>query len=339
METFVMSDQQTAAGELIVVDWGTTNFRAFLLDKNAQIIKQVSAASGVLAVSNGQFEAALNNYISDWCCDKHIPVIMAGMVGSKVGWQDTGYLHCPVSLSKSAQHLVHLDVASSQQKFIVPGFKYQPQHGASDVMRGEEVQVFGALSIIEQEQGVISEAELARSIFCLPGTHSKWACVSKDCNGESVITRFSTHMTGEVFDLVTKHSILSAGLTQQNKEADTDLSQFLHGVSCSQSKGGLLHHLFSARTLQLENKLPEAAVYSYISGLIVGAELHSVIANEPVLEHIYLIGNNRLNNLYSAALLSLGYSSTILNSSQASINGMFAIAKQAELISSIEVTL
>ena len=64
-----------------------------------------------------------------------------------------------------------------------------------DVMRGEEVQILGAVAT-----GMIP----ADCLVCHPGTHNKWAVVA---GGRLV--RFHTVMTGEMFSLLKEHSILS----------------------------------------------------------------------------------------------------------------------------------
>ena len=62
-------------------------------------------------------------------------------------------------------------------------------------MRGEEVQILGALSTINSEKITI----------CLPGSHSKWATVV----GEDV-TEFNTYITGELFEAIKSHTIVGA---------------------------------------------------------------------------------------------------------------------------------
>ena len=85
--------------------------------------------------------------------------------------------------------LAHRDelTAQNRAKFqrVVPGVA---QYGESpNVMRGEETQIAGFLSLNPGFDGVI----------CLPGTHTKWAQVSA---GEVVSLR--SFMTGELFALL-----------------------------------------------------------------------------------------------------------------------------------------
>src|SRR3546814_8578864 len=133
-----------------------------------------------------------------------------------------------------------------------------------DVMRGEEAQVLGALAALPTAGGLI----------CLPGTHSKWVRVA-----DGVVQSFATYMTGEVFDLLQGHSILSRLMTKGAVAADR---WFLEGVLLGR-QGGLLNRLFSARSRPLTGDLPEAEVRSYLPGLLIGDELATAVTRKSVV--------------------------------------------------------
>ena len=100
-----------------------------------------------------------------------------------------------------------------------------------EFIRGEETQIAGLLPSIGDS-----------GLVCLPGTHSKWA----QHRGRPHCT-FTTHMTGEAFAALSQHTIL--GRLMKGEEADANA--FDLGVARSADPGGLLHHLFGARTLVL----------------------------------------------------------------------------------------
>ncbi|MBQ4891641.1 2-dehydro-3-deoxygalactonokinase [Shewanella sp. MMG014] len=340
-----MIEKSSSQPALIAVDWGSSNFRSFLLDQRGQILSEVSAAKGMLNLDKEQFESTLFQQISPWINDQgktenssntksRLPILMAGMVGSAQGWSDAGYISCPADAMQAAEQLHKVTNQAQLNIHIVPGVKCQTSHLQPDVMRGEEVQAFGAVALLEQELGLLNNTQLEKLVFCLPGTHSKWIRMAKSDAGDAVIDDLSTHMTGEVYNLIVEHSILGKGLANTNNEMAFDIASFLQGVHTSQREGGLLHHLFSARTLRLEQRLTESDVTSYISGVLIGAELNAVLTSSPNLEHIYLIGGSQLNYLYSEALKELGYLSTTVSSSKASAVGMLNIAKQAKLVTS-----
>ena len=56
-------------------------------------------------------------------------------------------------------------------------------------------------------------------------------------------------------------------------DGELDAEAFERGVRYALHSGTLLHAAFSARTLALFDRLPAAALPSYLSGLVIGEEL------------------------------------------------------------------
>ena len=246
---------------MIAIDWGTTSFRAYRLDRQGNVVESRASDKGIMAVPPGP--AVLEEVIPDW---NERPIVMSGMVGSRQGWVEAPYVACPAGLDDLAKALKKV----SRDVWIVPGVSCK--HSVPDVMRGEEVQVLGA-----GEDG----------LFCLPGTHSKWVEVR---NGR--IERFSTHMTGEVYAVLKQHSILG----RMMQEGAPDPGAFVQGIRRSGEEGGLLHHLFGVRTRALLDGLQPGASPSYLSGILIGHELRSQRAQE-----LKLIGDPVLVELYAQA--------------------------------------
>lgn len=330
-----MNNSNSNLPALIVVDWGSSNFRAFLINNEGAILDTVNGDLGVLNIKNGCIETVLLGYISPWIADKKLPIMMAGMVGGAIGWQDTGYVNAPCTSADMANNLQLAKNKSNLDIRIVPGVKYVMENNVCDVMRGEEVQVFGAVLAVEKQSGELSNKTLSETMFCLPGTHSKWVEVAKDTQQKTVITSLSTFMTGEMFNLLSKHSILSDGLDSLDI-TQTDIPSFIKGVGVSQTKTSLLSALFSARTLKLDKQLLAEHVPSYLSGLLIGAELAGIKTQLNDIKHVYLIGNSSLNTLYCEALKELGFTSSILSSATASTIGMFTLAVKAGFITDKE---
>ena len=67
---------------------------------------------------------------------------MAGMVGSRNGWVEAPYLHCPCGPRTLAARLTAVP-GLGRDVLIVPGVDMRWADGSYDVMRGEETQVFG----------------------------------------------------------------------------------------------------------------------------------------------------------------------------------------------------
>lgn len=291
---------------IIAVDWGTSSFRAYLLDGGGAIAERHEAAGGILRVRGGDFAVALEAEIGPWLARQNDPlVVMSGMIGSRQGWREVPYVGCPATPAEIAEGLERVDWGEGEA-WIVPGLLDESRPGQPDVMRGEETQVLGVLDALPKTGGLI----------CLPGTHSKWVQVK-----DGAIAGFATYMTGEVYDLLQGHSILSRLMTKGAVNADR---WFLEGVERGR-QGGILNRLFSARSRALTGDLPEAEVRSYLSGLLIGDELASAVPSEPA--EIHLLGAPALTALYEAALQKLGHKVTGLDA-DAVAAGLYVLARQ-----------
>lgn len=292
---------------VIAVDWGTSSFRAFRLDEQGSIVERHESAGGILRVRGGDFAAALEAEIGPWLGARpDALVVMSGMIGSRQGWREVPYVPCPADPAEIAAGLERVDWGEGDaEAWIVPGLLDESRPGQPDVMRGEETQVLGALPALPKEGGLI----------CLPGTHSKWVQVK---NG--VLQGFATYMTGEIFDLLQGHSILSRLMTKGAVNADR---WFLEGVTLGR-QGGLLSRLFSARSRALTGDLPEAEVRSYLSGLLIGDELATAVPESPT--EVHLLGAPALTGLYESALTKLGHKVERLDP-DAVAAGLFTLAR------------
>lgn len=273
----------------IGIDWGTTAFRAFRFGTDGAALETRRAEAGIRAIDDADFEGALEHLVGDWLdTADDAPVVLSGMIGSRQGWIETPYLSCPADLGDLAGGLVPVDLARGRRIHIAPGLSCRDASGMPDVMRGEEVQVLGAIGRLDAETATL----------CLPGTHSKWAWVE----GRRV-TGFATHMTGEVFDVLRRHSIL--GTTIEHAAWDRDAFQNGVGRAALVDGGGLLHQLFGVRAAGLFGELSPETSGAFLSGLVIGHELRSALAGHSG-EPVYLIGEEGLVRLYREALAGFG---------------------------------
>ena len=178
-----MSDAQTA---LVAVDWGTSSLRAARLDADGRVLEERSLPRGILTIPANGFATFFDSNFSDWTRAGGLFFLISGMAGSKQGWKEAPYCPCPAGFDEVAGALTWIE---PQRIAIVPGLSCEHAH-APDVMRGEEVQIFGAMQLTGLRDG----------LFVLPGTHSKWAQVQ---NGR--VTTFRTYMTGEFYSLLSQH--------------------------------------------------------------------------------------------------------------------------------------
>ena len=140
------------------------------------------------------------------------------------------YLECPARLPDLAVGAKRVSAGKRNAAYICPGLSCRDREGVPDVMRGEEVQIFGALAI---------HTKTSTLNVCLPGTHSKHAFVR---GGR--IERFLTHMTGEAFGLLRDHSILGRLVTEREasfEAFDAGLRRARQQAGCSTMSLALGH--------------------------------------------------------------------------------------------------
>jgi 2-dehydro-3-deoxygalactonokinase len=297
---------------LIAIDWGTSSARAYGLDARGNVVSERSAPLGVQRVAGGGFADALN-VLCGGEVPNDVPLIASGMIGSRQGWVEAPYCKCPAGFDAVAASLMGVP---GTRLFIVPGLICQDINGVSDVIRGEETQVFGAWS----------ERIGARQVVVLPGTHSKWVIA-----GPEGVETFATFMTGELYAVLREHTILGRLAVTGVDDAALD-----RGVQHSlRHDAALTHDLFSARTLALTEALAPTGVDDYLSGLLLGAEIAAARAwlarqrLEPAT--VTLLGDAALLVRYRRAL-ALADIDAVLGPSDAAARGLWRIARQAGML-------
>jgi len=301
-----------AKSELLAIDWGTSALRGALIDSHGTVLEERAFARGILSVAAGEFAAVFNGCFGDWARDRAASCLISGMAGSKQGWVEAAYCACPAGFDDVAARLTWVvDDTLTLPVALVPGLCCEhPSDIAGlpalpDVMRGEEVQIFGAMQITGRHDGV----------FVLPGTHSKWARVT-----HGRVTNFRTFMTGEFFALLSQQSLLARSI---NADAPLDEIAFCKGLALSQRAAGLLHHAFSTRTLALFGRMDGAELASYLSGLVIGEELRAQDL-QPGTE-VVLMGSPALTKRYTLALEARGVTARGLGA-EATWSGLYALA-------------
>lgn len=288
---------------MIVADWGTTNLRVFACSEDGTILKRAQSPQGIKSVPEGGFPTVLRQTINKMGEYGELPIFVCGMAGARGGWHEAPYCQTPISLKDVAANLTPL--SEEFDGYLLPGARTLSPDGTSDVMRGEEIQVFGGMSRFGLRDGVL----------CLPGTHSKWVRIRA-----GRIAGFATFMTGDVFQALS-HTILGCDLEMTHcPEAfkvglDTSV-----GGDC-----GILHRLFTARTRVLDGTLKPDQVSAYVSGLLIGHELAEAAQFRDSREPIVVIGAEMLGRRYLDALEHFGAEGISLESSDATCAGVAAL--------------
>ena len=285
----------------IATDWGTTNRRAYRLDGSGKCVDEFEDDRGVLSVDEGGFPEAIAQ-IRQRLGD--LPLLLAGMIGSNRGWKEAPYLPCPAGLDDLAKALVWI----GDREAIVPGVSFIGD-GRADVMRGEEVQLLGA---------VAAELIDPDGLVCHPGTHNKWAMLR---GGR--IHDFRTVMTGELFSLLKAHSILSDLL--QGKVEPND--SFKRAANYAIFNEALPADLFGVRAAVLLGQMKKEEAASYTSGLMIGADVRIGLTT-PGGAEIHVIGRPELTQLYAAAIEQAGRVAIDLDGERCFVAGALEIAKR-----------
>ena len=288
---------------LIAIDWGTTRFRAYLLDRAGAVLDRVESHDGIMAVKPGGFPAVLAIRCGSWLArHANVPVIMAGMVGSRNGWVEAPYRACPATARDLAGAMQSVDIGNGRIAHIIPGCSHRDASGTPDVMRGEETLAFGTRC----ENGIV----------ILPGTHSKWVVIE---NG--VITQFATFMTGEIYAALLNNTILGTLNTEPSNQAG-----FQKGLAAAKREGGLTHQAFAARTSVLMGDMDGACVAPFLSGLVIGTEIRNAHARFGTNDKIILVAEGSIADSYREACAASGLSVTIKTPETCLIDGMALIA-------------
>jgi 2-dehydro-3-deoxygalactonokinase len=291
----------------LAVDWGTTNLRAWVVGEDRAVRAARDFPLGVSRLKPGEAEARFHDTVRPALQAESLPSILCGMVGSNLGWVQVPYFDCPAELTTLAGGL-HRVAAGDPPVWIVPGLRCQRPDGGPDVMRGEETQVLGwAAEKPERSRG--------SHLVCHPGTHTKWVRLA-----DGRIERFVTAMTGELFEVLRKHSVL------QVEDAPDDDAAFDLGLKAAGDGSALASRLFTTRARRVGGDMKPEAARSYLSGLLIGAE----VAATPALldaagEPVDLIGDQRLCRLYRRALEARGARVADHDGDDAALAGLTAL--------------
>lgn len=282
------------SGPPVLGDWGSTRLRLWRMAE-AKVADR-REGPGIFAAPDRA--AALLDALGDWPGDR---LMLCGMAGAREGLHEVPYLPCPISANQWASGTA--DIALGEWRVsIAAGLSCRTLQGRSDVMRGEEAQVFGALTL---------DPALAAGThwLLLPGTHSKWVRVK-----DGSITGFRTFMTGELFALLERSSLAVAGSAAGNDNEPG----FSAGLDRTLEGGGLSGNLFEARSAQLVEGRSGDWGRGFLSGLLVGTEVAELAPQGLVT----VIGAPELSGRYAEALARHGAEARPMDGEACAIAGL-----------------
>ena len=294
--------------DFIAINWGSSNFRAYLLDHAGYVRDAFAEPAGIASLDRDGMAAQIERLLQRW---PEAPTIYAcGMVGSNVGWEEVGYAQCPIGLEDLASSL-HPTTIAGRTMHIVPGLACRrADDGAPDVMRGEEAELFG----------LMRSGRLPRDgVVALPGTHSKWVRLV-----DGNVMEFMTAMSGEIFDRLTAAGMLSSVVAAPASVGDA----FAAGVrSGAEGSLGLGTQLFGVRAKVMRKDLARDDAASYLRGLLIGAEISDARSIYPLGtdDIVTLVGAVPVCALYAEALARLAIRSVTVDAADATAQGFAAL--------------
>lgn len=304
-----MSHAADGARPLVGINWGSSNFRAWRIAADGEVLDSVAMPRGVAALDRDGMRACIDELATSWgplgtCW-------ASGMIGSNIGWADAGYCEAPSSVADLAAHSLATIMGDTLVR-IIPGLACTGPHGGPDVMRGEEVELYGYLA----NTGAVA----GDRFIVLPGTHSKWVY----CRDGRIVD-FFTSMGGEVFDRLTSQGLL-ASITEGSGAVG---AAFDGGCDRARSSGlNLGSLLFETRARAVRAGLGKEDAASHLRGLLIGGEIADALRLYPALAgaHVTLIGNPGLSAMFARALAAIRIAAEIVDSEPCCIAGYRALA-------------
>ncbi|WP_186456799.1 2-dehydro-3-deoxygalactonokinase [Sphingomonas suaedae] len=303
-----MSLGVSGARPMVGINWGSSNFRAWRIGADGTVLDRVAMPHGVAALDREGMRACIDALVARWgplgdCW-------ASGMIGSNIGWADAGYCKAPSSVADLAAHSLDATIGDTPVR-IIPGLACTGPHGGPDVMRGEEVELYGYLALCGARSG--------DQFIVLPGTHSKWV----HCRDGRIVD-FFTAMGGEIFDRMTSQGLL-ASITEGSGAVG---AAFDGGCDRARLSGlGLGSLLFETRARAVRAGLGKEDAASHLRGLLIGGEIADALRLYPALAgaQVTLIGNPALSALFARPLGAHDIAAEIVDSERCCIAGYGAL--------------
>ncbi len=279
----------------ITVDGGTTNTRVNLVE-NEKIVAAKKINRGAKAGIDDRegLKSELKQAISSLLCENNlkesdiIKILASGMITCEFGLYEVPHTTVPAGISELHHSTVEVSFPEiSPIPFVfIRGIKVASDDlSECDMMRGEETELMGLMSIL----GGITE-----SVYVLPGSHSK--IIRTDEAGR--INNFSTMLTGEMQMALASSTILKDAIDLSI--TDHDACYLIEGYNFAK-KEGINKSLFKVRILKNIFKRAPVEVYSFYLGAILSDEIDNILSSG--VENVFIGGNHHIKTA-TATLLS-----------------------------------
>ncbi len=263
---------------IVTIDTGTTNTRVRAWKNNA-VVREQSVEVGIRdCAKNGDktlliqsIKIVLDKLLLGVSAEEreNYQLVASGMITSEIGLCHLPHQVTPVSMQQLAKATMPCVIKEISEKPIIfiPGVKNNVANmtfdsiESIDVMRGEEVEVFGILT---------QQPDLGPALVILPGSHSKFVRLDENNN----VVALATTMAGEIFDTLTHQTILASSLEHQFVQC-LDKEYLRKGAELS-LQVGIARSCFSVRLLDLFTEATLDQRSSFLLGAILASDLLAI---------------------------------------------------------------
>ncbi len=288
-----------------LVDWGTSRIRLWVVARDGAILGESRGEEGMRHCVEHGFAPALAKHLAAAGGRAGLPAMICGMAGARRAWREAAYLDTPAALASVPREAVRVEDANDDVR-ILPGVA-QRDASAPNVIRGEETQLLGVVGAADD------------AVVCMPGTHCKWVEVEA-----GVIRRFSTFMTGETFEALTRHTILAQSVNSASFAPDHPAFARASALSLADPATALAR-AFEVRAAQLLGFETAEDGAAHLSGLLIGAEVGAA-RRLHAGGKVTLVASGPIASLYRAALEASGAVVRLVDAEEAVRRWLFTAA-------------
>jgi len=260
---------------LLYFDSGTSNTRAYLLDRDFQVRyvakKAVGSKDSAIAGSNRVLIEGMKALYDKVLAENGLEeadisaVYASGMVTSPYGLKEVPHLPLPLTVRDFADSLYPFreDTCFHRDIILVPGLKtLSDDFSFVNNMRGEEIEIIGALDELKARDDTRDVA------LIMPGSHTHVTYIQ----GEE-IKGIISNFTGELFYAIQKDTILSPVLTSDGSPLDPDMVR--QGYQ-NLKRFGFNRALYICHAMRLFDRGTPQQRFSYGEGVILGGVRESL---------------------------------------------------------------
>lgn len=289
----------------VAIEWGTARIRARVLTGEGGCAAEWQEAVRLADLDRDGIAARIATLAAMWPEAAAGGMVLAGMIGSALGWHEVARAECPADASAIAAAAWRGRIAA-QPVTILPGLSCRSRFGDPDVLRGEEVASIGAITATQGRPALL---------VSVPGMHGKWIRLE----GGRIVD-FHTAMTVDLHQAIAARTILAPLASPPARDGDA----FRRGVRQG-AAGGLARRLFAARAAVQSGTLREEEAAAYIWGVLIGADVADGL---PGGSACLVTGLSDIAALFVAAIETLGGAARALEEDALVIAGFEAIATQ-----------